>query len=40
MGATDRAYAHNPAVAKADDEIHKHVQETATLAQATAQTCM
>ena len=28
MGKTDRADAHNLAVAEADEEIHKQVQET------------
>ena len=35
VGTTGRADAHDPAVAKADDEIHKPVQGTAILAQAT-----
>ena len=34
MGTTERADAHDPLVAKADEEIHKPVQETAILAQA------
>ena len=34
MGTTERADAHDPAVAKADEEIHKPVQETLILAQA------
>ena len=35
MGMTERVDAHNPAVAKADEEIHKQVWETANLARAT-----
>ena len=34
MGTTKRADSHDPAVAKADKEIHKPVQGTAILAQA------
>ena len=34
MGTTERADAHNLAVAKADEEIHKQVQETVILARA------
>ena len=34
MGTTERADAHDLAVAKADEEIHKPFQETAILAQA------
>ena len=32
MGTTKRADVHDPVVAKADDEIHEPVQETAILA--------
>ena len=32
MGTTERADAHDPVVAKADEEIHKPFQETAILA--------
>ena len=35
MGMIGRADAHNPAVAEADEEIHKQVWETAVLARAT-----
>ena len=35
MGMTERADAHNPGVAEADEEIHKQVQKTAVLARAT-----
>ena len=31
MGTTERADAHDPALAKADEEIHKPVQETSIL---------
>ena len=34
MGTMERVDAHDPVVAKADEEIHKPVQETAILAQA------
>ena len=34
VGITERADAHNLEVAKADEEIHKQVQETAILARA------
>ena len=34
MGTTERADAHDPVVAKADEEVHKPVQETVNLAQA------
>ena len=33
-GTTKRTYAHDPVVAKADEEIHKPVQETVILAPA------
>ena len=36
IGMTDRADAHHPVVADADEEIHKQVQQTAILVQ-TAQ---
>ena len=39
MGMTERADAQDPAVAEADEEIHKPVQETVVLARA-AQTCV
>ena len=32
MGTTERADAHDPVVAKADDKIHKPVQQTVILA--------
>ena len=35
VGTTERADTHDPVVAKADEEIHKQVQETAILARAT-----
>ena len=35
VGTTEKADAHDLVVAKADEEIHKTVQETAILAQAT-----
>ena len=34
VGAMERAGAHDPVVAKADEKIHKPVQETVILAQA------
>ena len=34
MGTTERVDAHDPVVAKGDEEIHKQVQETAILARA------
>ena len=34
VGTTERADAHDPVVAKADEEIHKPIQETVILAQA------
>ena len=39
MGTTERADAHNPAVAEANEEIQKQVQETVILARAT-QVCV
>ena len=39
MGMTERADAHILAVAKADEELHKQVWETAILARAT-QACV
>ena len=39
MGMTERADAQDPVVAKADEDIHKQVQETVALARA-AQTCV
>ena len=39
MGTTERADTHDLAVAKADEEIHKPVQETVILARAT-QACV
>ena len=39
VGMTERADAQDPALAKADEDIHKPVQETAVLARA-AQTCI
>ena len=39
MGTTTRSDAQDPAVAKADEDIHKPVQETVVLARA-AQTCI
>ena len=35
MGTTERANAHNPVVAKADEEIHEQVQGTVVLTRAT-----
>ena len=39
MGMTDRADIQDPTVAKADEDVHKPVQETAGLARAV-QTCI
>ena len=39
IGTTKRTDAQDPVVAKADEDIHKQVQETAVLARA-AQTCI
>ena len=35
MGMTERADAHNPVVAEADEEMHKQVWQTAVLARDT-----
>ena len=34
MGMTERPDTQDPVVAKADEEIHKHIQETVILARA------